>query len=363
MTNTAIVAEPSALTLAQQRAMPVTRMLDYGMDPWDAQVMFDRTSAGEAWDLVAESLAQPWLKRAETAEAAGRRVTAVEAYRHGTAALNFAQMAFNADVARKRELYQRMVHAIEQAAALSAPPIERVEPTEYGRLTGWLVRPSERPAAATVIVFGGLSGWGMSFQRHADALAARGLATLLVEGPGQGEPRLRHGIYLRADVDRAYSSFVTEALSRPELGGAVGICGNSFGGLFAALTAARDDRIGACCVNGAPSTPTLPEFRNAREQIFAALGTDHADQATALLDALKYDPTHEPIRCPLLVLHGGRDPLASLDDQRAFLAGAAPAQSTLKAWADGEHTIYNRAAERSAFVSDWFADQLTTPRQ
>ncbi|MNT82280.1 hypothetical protein D3C72_2219920 [compost metagenome] len=32
---------------------------------------------------------------------------------------------------------------------------------------------------------------------------------------------------------------------------------------------------------------------------------------------------------------------------------------TLRVWEDGEHTIYNHASERTAFVADWFAQRLT----
>ncbi|WP_369646522.1 hypothetical protein [Variovorax sp. V118] len=31
---------------------------------------------------------------------------------------------------------------------------------------------------------------------------------------------------------------------------------------------------------------------------------------------------------------------------------------TLRVWEDGEHTIYNHAAQRTAFVADWFARRL-----
>src|SRR3954452_13022431 len=165
---------PSALTVAQQRAMPVTRMLDYGMDPWDARALIERTTAGEPWDQAAEALAEPWLERASVAEKAGRRVTGHESYRRGAAALNFAQMAFNADGPRKRTLYARLVKAAARAAALGSPAVERLDLMfEAQPLAGWLVRPMQTPAAGTVIVLGGLSGWGSALWNQADALAAR----------------------------------------------------------------------------------------------------------------------------------------------------------------------------------------------
>jgi alpha-beta hydrolase superfamily lysophospholipase len=57
------------------------------------------------------------------------------------------------------------------------------------------------------------------------------------------------------------------------------------------------------------------------------------------------------------VLHGGQDPIVTLEEQQPFL-DAALGGSTLRVWDDGEHTIYNHADERTAHVADWFVDHL-----
>jgi alpha-beta hydrolase superfamily lysophospholipase len=94
-----------------------------------------------------------------------------------------------------------------------------------------------------VIVLGGQSGWGATYLPIADALAQRGMATLLAEGPGQGETRLKYGIYLDGDVASAFSRFVDHIHTDERLGDAAGIWGNSFGGLFAARAVAYDHRL------------------------------------------------------------------------------------------------------------------------
>ena len=134
--------------------------------------------------------------------------------------------------------------------------------------------------------------------------------------------------------------------------------GNSFGGLFAALLAAQDKRVAACVVNGAPATPQLPPFRTARSQFAAAFGTEDEDQLTRRLDRLRFDPARHRIGCPVLVLHGGADPLVPEPGIQAPFAEAAGPRGQLRSWPDGEHTLYNHAAERDAIVADWFADRL-----
>lgn len=351
-------ATSDKLLAAHWRSMTPARMFDYGVQPDDITRLQSLTGQGMAWDQAAESLADAQEGRGREALTAGHLVTAIEAYRAAVADVVFAQMAFNYDTPRKRQLYERLSALLRTISEIPGSGLERVEPQfGSGHLVGWLVRPAGPQALATVIVFGGQSGWGPAYWRHADALALRGVATILAEGPGQGETRLRHGIHLDVDVPSAFSRFVDIAAQDPSLGNAVGIFGNSLGGLYAASTAAADHRIGACCVNGAPARPALLGARSFDEQAAAMLGTDDTERITANFRRLAYDPDAQPIKCPLLVLHGGADVLFDLAAQQPFLDGAS-ADKTLHVWPDGDHTIYNHCQERTSYVADWFVDKL-----
>lgn len=344
--------------LALQRAMAMTRLLDCGMDYADATALHARTSAGEPWDAVAEALADAQFARAARAAGAGHRVTAAQAQAMGMADLVFAQMAFNDDVPRKRALYARLAESVRRLAQWAPQRIERVElPFADARLIGWLVRPRIEAVRGTVIVFGGQSGWGVAYWPIACALAQRGLATLLAEGPGQGETRLEQRIFVDVDMAAAYRRFVDHVAADASLG-RVGIWGNSVGGLWAAATAASDPRIAACCVNGSFAAPALLPFRTFAEQAAAMLGNADPGAITANFERMRFVPQRDRIACPLLVLHGGADPLVALQDQQPFLDAADSADATLEVWPDGEHTIYNHSAQRTALVCDWFAERL-----
>jgi pimeloyl-ACP methyl ester carboxylesterase len=268
-------------------------------------------------------------------------------------------MAENEDTPRKRELYARYVQLVTRVASLRDPAIERLElPCRGGHLVGWLCLPASGSAAATVALWGGLSGWGAAYLGAADALTARGLACLLAEGPGQGEPRLVDRVFLDDHAVEAFACFLDVIDADPRLGGAVGVQGNSFGGLFAAHLAARDRRVGACVVNGAPATPRLPPFRTSRAQFAAAFGTDDEQRLDAALARLRFDPARHRIACPVLVLHGGADALLPDAAAQAPFAKAAGPRGELRTWPDGEHTLYNHGPERDAMLADWFRDHL-----
>jgi alpha-beta hydrolase superfamily lysophospholipase len=359
-----VTATPTPETLdpavaALHRAMPYTRLVDCGMNPADARTLLVATAAGRSWAEAADELASARSAAVQSALAAGHRLTAVQSARWAAGAALFAQMAENQDTALKRELYRRYVQRVIRVAALSEPAIERVEvPWRDGRLVGWLCLPPSGAAAAAVVVWGGLSGWGAAYLSAADTLTARGLACLLAEGPGQGEPRLTDRLYVDEHVAEGFARFLDTVQADPRLGHAAGVQGNSFGGLFAAHLAARDQRVAACVVNGAPAAPRLPPFRTARAQFTAALGTDDERQLTQTLDRLRFDPARSPITCPVLVVHGGADPLVPDPAIQAPFARAAGLRGELRTWPDGEHTLYNHAAERDATLADWFLDRL-----
>lgn len=338
------------------RAVPVTRMLDYGVPLEDALAVHGAGPAEvpPAWDMLCEDLAQRRIAIAQALK--GDRQVEAPAWRAASALLQCGQLAFNHDDPRKKDLYGRAHAAMERHAALSVDLRSVVLPTPRGPLHGWVVSPRSGHAHAAVVVLGGLSGWGAVYLDMGRALAARGVVAILGEGPGQGLSRLRGGLHLDAGSLPLLGHFVD--LASDLTTGRVGVWGNSFGGLFAAHLAVLDPRVKALCVNGAPMRPGVPGFRTAREQMHAVFGTASDDELAERLGALSLDPQRHRTDAAMLVVQGGRDELVPMGSQEDFLAlTSSQARATLD-WHDGEHTIYNHAAERNDRVSDWFVHHL-----
>lgn len=342
---------------ALRRAVPVTRMVDYGVPLGDALNIHARSACDNApaWDVLCEQIAQRHLEGANEADIQGHAVTAQQAWRAASALLQCAQLAFNRDGPRKLELYERSHAAFARGARDVSHAEELTVPTPRGNLNGWVVRPTHCVPQAAVLVLGGLSGWGSVYFDMAQALAARGLLAVLGEGPGQGLTRMRSGLHLDTESLPLFKALLDVAAI--ECGDRVGVWGNSFGGLFAAHVAANDPRVKAVCINGAPFAPTIPSFRTAREQMQAVFGVDE-DALAEKLAALAMSTARHRIDGAMLVVEGGRDPMVPLGEQRAFLELGRPDRSHVLSWEDGEHTIYNHAAARNALVADWFSDWL-----
>lgn len=344
---------------ALRRAIPVTRMVDYGVPLGDALGIHAQT-AGDApmdWDLACEQRALRYQQAAARAEQAGHRLTAAHAWRAAAALLQCGQLAFNEDRLRKLALYEQAHEAMVRHAGLSGDLDAIGLSTPLGTVYGWVVRPTDALPRAAVLVLGGLSGWGAAYLDMGRALAARGVLAILGEGPGQGLTRMRGGPPMRADNLSACQAFLDYA-QQAHGADRLGVWGNSFGGLLAARVALADARVRALCVNGAAARPAVPGFRTAREQMQAAFGVDTEDGLAACLRGLAIAPGPQPLAASVLVAEGGCDPLVAPGEQDAFLALAASGRGHKMHWADGEHTIYNHAVQRNHRIADWFAEQL-----
>ncbi len=343
------------------RAMPPSRLLSNGMEYADVQNLRSMAEAGIDWVEAGSWLGERNLRLAHIALAGGHRITARSYFRWASACFRFAQNAITSDTQVKKDIYSRMMAAFSQAASLDDQPIEHWS-TRYedGRICGWLMRPAAPRISPLVIVLGGFDGWREEHHVSATALVERGMSVLLVDAPGQGESRLFHHLFLTSEAHRAFSRIIDVLSNDPKISGRFGIWGNSFGGCLAAQAAIADKRLIACCVNGGASRPLeFPEkYPRLFNKVEAMIGTMGVDHAIAFLEAIELSTSLGELRCPLLQLHSELDPVFSLANARRIHDLASSEDKTLLIWGDGDHCIYNHAAERNCAVADWFYERL-----
>lgn len=347
---------------AHKRAMPIARLAGNGMDLADALELHAMVDAGADWPEAASELADKNLAHARRELLQGHRESARSWYLLASACLRFGQSLLADDDARKLALYGRMLDAFRRSAELSDPPVERVElPWRSGRLTGWLLRSGRRTPHPFVVHLCGIGGSREEYEVGSRYLLERGMSTLLVDAPGQGETRLFQRLYLDEHVTEAISALVGVALADPLCDGRVGLWGNSGGGWLAALTACEDPRIAAVCMNGGTDRPTeildrYPRFVSELQQM---TGHDDPVSARAMIDRLALDGERlRELRCPLHVVHGTPDRVFRVEGARRVYEGAASADKTLSEYADGDHCVTNRSHEKHMLIADWFADRL-----
>ncbi len=295
----------------------------------------------------------------DAALAAGRKITAGEAYTRAALFFHFAQFMFFDDLAAKERATARKLEAYRKAAPYLLPPARPVSiPHGAAALNAYLRRPAETPAPVVVIIPGSDST-KEEFAALETHFLRRGLATLSVDGPGQGEgrsfgPLTPDWAPVLAAIEHALEGPAVSA----GLDGRIGVMGMAFGGHLVLQGAHAMRRLGAAvCMNGfydlGAFWSELPEAYRANMR-YALGGADAAETETrARRFSLAKVP---PPACPVLALHGGLDKIfLPRDAERLKFFGRA---TEFIVFPDGNHVCNNIAYIYRPLIADWLADKL-----
>jgi len=208
----------------------------------------ERQGEAQAWWEEWGSMAQAVESRADALEAAGHRRSAGNLYlRAGM--YWFTAERFVEPGEHKRELGRRSIEMQGRGLLRRYPAIERVEvDCEGTRLPAWfLPAQGARGPAPAVVVFNGMDNCKeMSIIFAGLEFAKRGMHTLAIDGPGQGETLRFRGIHSRYDYEVPGKAAYDYVAQRADVDPArVVIMGYSFGGYYSARIAAFEKRYAA----------------------------------------------------------------------------------------------------------------------
>jgi dienelactone hydrolase len=301
---------------------------------------------------------------AEAAEDAGQRETANGAWWRASLAWHWGKFVFVDDPVQQRAASERSVACYRRAAAGLTPPAELVHiPYQATRLAAYVrvpVAPSRDHEAAppVVIMVPGLDSTKEELQATAEYLLARGMATLAIDGPGQGEAAF--DLPIEPAYEKVAAAAVDYLATRADVdGGNVGLFGVSLGGYYAARAAAGEKRLKAVVDLAGPyrfdlDWDDLPAQTRATFRVRSGAVSD--DEARAKAAALTLEGAAGEITTPLLVVGGGRDAITPAYHQERLANEVAAAE--LLIYPDGSHGVTNRAFESRSRMADWLAARL-----
>ena len=343
---------------AALRQFSLERMVGYGVDYADAVELRGRVVERQDWCSAATALADTCLHRVDNAPVVAGVPTRITALRRASALLRMSQMMMLSDTAGRRAIHAAAAELYGQAAELLGDRQHVSIETDQGVLRGWLI--SARDAAvASVVVIGGIEGWSTDFDSLGEALAARGVEALLLDGPGQGETRFAHRHYLSTRWREAYRRAVDFLADRAP-GRPIGFVGNSMGGSFAMAVAVADTRIGACCDNGGIGAPWMvpPSIGTFFTKMVAFCGTADAERAVEVWKTVTPLADGPNAGYPLLIVQGGKDPMVSAEMAETLLRHAPTNDKQMVVFSDGDHCVYNHKHDRDVLIADWMRARL-----
>jgi dienelactone hydrolase len=338
------------------------RFTTNGVDPNDFRTTTSRIERWDEWLDAWTETADTHLRLAEDARDAGLERTAGEAFVRAAVCFHFAKFVWVLDAERNRQTTQRAIDALYAAHALLDPTAERIEaPLDGGRVVGNLRRPRDVDKPPLVVLIPGLDSTKEEFFHWEDVFLVRGMATLSLDGPGQGETGFE--LDIRPDYETAVG-VILDAVSARGQGDVdlerVGAAGVSLGGHYAPRAAAFEKRIRAVAgVSGpydfAANWDGLPSLT--RETIEHHTGASSPEEARERAAELSLAGVAEQIEQPCLVITGRHDRLIPWADTKR-IADEAPNGEWLL-FDDGNHVCNNIPYRYRPFVADWMAERLS----
>jgi dienelactone hydrolase len=336
------------------------RFVNNGTDPLDFERTLARIVRWEDWCREWGRTADGYEVLARRAEEAGHEVTAAEAWRRAGLCWHWGKFVFVVDPVQQRAANDRAVACYARAAAGLRPPAEAVS-VPYGGtvLPAYLRLPATATGAPPVVVMApGLDSVKEELQATAEYFLARGMATLAVDGPGQGESEYD------LPIEPAYEKVATAAVDylegRQDVdAGSAGFFGVSLGGYYAGRAMAYEPRLRAGIALAGPyrfdlGWEDLPPMTRDTFRFRSRSADD--ESARAFAGTLTLEGAASRIVNPLLVVHGGLDGIVARAHADRLAAEAPGAE--LLVYEDGNHGVANRAFESRSAFADWMSARL-----
>jgi dienelactone hydrolase len=334
------------------------RLTANGVLPSDFTRVISTISTWKEWCPAWIGVGRTHEDLGNRAQAEGRSRSAGQHFVRAAVSYHFGKFLYFEDMEQAGIAATSAARCLAAALPNLDTPARRIEfPFEGGTMVGVLLTPRTSGPHPLVAMIPGLDSTKEELVAPADNFITRGMATLLLDGPGQGEAEA--SLPIRPDYETALAAVLAQLAMEPDVDQErIGVWGVSLGGYYAARCASALPQIRACVSLSGPfrMQPMIeaapPMTREAfRRRSFST------DMAAALKKAgtLTLEGRAEKISCPMLVIGGKRDRLIPWEDQ-ARLADEAGGELLLLD--EGNHGCANLPDHHRPYTADWLAGKL-----
>ena len=281
-----------------------SRMVPGDLDSWH-----------EEWIRVADRND----RRGDAAERSGHIRTAMNCWLRAVDCFRSAEFWLAPEDPRRLPTFDRCEAASRKWLRHLDPPGEVVDIPYEDRKTlpAYFIKSKSGGVRQPVLIsFGGLDSfkdelWFMT----GHGAVQRGIAALLVDGPGQGGALRRQKIVSRYDYEVPVGRCIDWLEKRSDVDRSrIAVSGSSMGGYYAARAGSREPRLAACISHGAIWDIGKRWIERGEDHALAGhmkwvIGAKTMAEAAVLARNFKLEGVLDDMRCPYLVIHGGHDVL------------------------------------------------------
>jgi fermentation-respiration switch protein FrsA (DUF1100 family) len=250
--------------------------------------------------------------------------------------------------------------------------IRRVEISFGGKsIPAYLHLPNRRPPGKlpSILAIPGLDTYKEQMvSLYGDKFLERGIASLALDGPGQGECCIRD-IHVTAtnfmDAGRAALAWMR---AQPELDpDRIALFGTSFGSFWGTQIASIDDRLKGCAVTFVCHEPGVHTAFNTSSPTFKLrfmyiAGYEDEDEFDRFMTTISLRGIGEQVKCPYLVVAGEDDELSPIEYTYELLETIKPPKELLlyQAETHGLNTTTSSALGPHwlTYMAEWIKDRL-----
>jgi dienelactone hydrolase len=244
-------------------------------------------------------------------------------------------------------------------------PMERVEiPFEGNSFPGILSLTPGRKRAPTILFVPGMDLHkenGINYLSNQFVL--RGMNSLAIDGPGQGESLIRKLWVDEENYARAGKAAIDYLVKRSEVDpDKIGIHGVSMGTYWGPLIAIHDQRVKALsthmsnqCNKDHIFNETSPNFRLRFMWIAGNLSDEELDK---LATKMTLKGRESQIKCPHIIFHGEFDHLTTTEEVYQYFNNLGSKIKELRIYENEYHGISRFADEIYSMSADWLRDRL-----
>src|SRR5436190_2841076 len=355
-----------SLRLGLTRQMPAWAKLQFtnnGITAADLDFVLGRITSLESWVDEWESLGRAHEQAGHDALSLGKTAQAGQRYLWASAAYNFAQYVVFMDPARKKRLHEMCVAAYGRACPLASPPAREFVVEFRKRLVKGALRlpPGEGPFPV-VVIFNGTNGVKEELHCWSDAYLERGIATVMLDGPGLGQTF--HRLSSVAEPRPLGVAIMNHIESMPELDSdAVAYMGLSLGGYAAIRMATHDKRVR--CVAAVSPPFSVDVYWNvtlfAMRKELASLYSMSIDEMDKYIPRITLEHTLPDLHAPLMLAGGGHDMITPGEEAQRIFANAR-CERELVYYPRGAHECFNVLADLRPRMTAWVARELSKHR-
>lgn len=329
------------ITLGRSRAIAA------GVDPCEYDAITATLASAAAWTTAFRAAGAAHVAAAAVAEHANLHVTAADAYLAAAACCHIATTL----PSDQQDAHLEAADAMTKALSILQPESTVLAGEAF---RGTLTPQPGDPAAPLVVIIPGLDSSRVEFYANARALQRRGLATLTIDGPGQGE--LAPTTAMRDDYNGVVTEAIDSALTTGVAPRSIGLMALSLGGYYGALSLAHEFRLSAGVLVSGPSHIDWDQLPTLLQEILILRA--HSEQAAmAFCEAVDVRRFAADIHQPLLVVDGENDIIPGLTNGAA-LAQLAPRGEHLLV-GDGDRLVGNRRWRWLPHAADYLHKNLT----